>query len=72
MRKITNIGASNFRKLLHQAQKNNLDFNTLLKRYLQERFLYRLSKSAYKDNFILKGGLLLITIDPVLPWILTC
>ena len=63
MRKITNIGASNFRKLLHQAQKNNLDFNTLLKRYLQERFLYRLSKSAYKDHFILKGGLLLITID---------
>lgn len=63
MRKITNIGASNFRKLLHQAQKNNLDFNTLLKRYLQERFLYRLSKSVYKDNFILKGGLLLITID---------
>ena len=63
MRKITNIGASNFRKLLHQAQNNNLDFNTLLKRYLQERFLYRLSKSAYKDNFILKGGLLLITID---------
>ena len=63
MRKITNIGASNFRKLLHQAKKNNLDFNTLLKRYLQERFLYRLSKSAYKDNFILKGGLLLITID---------
>ena len=63
MRKITNIAASNFRKLLHQAQKNNLDFNTLLKRYLQERFLYRLSKSAYKDNFILKGGLLLITID---------
>ena len=63
MRKITNIGASNFRKLLHQAPKNNLDFNTLLKRYLQERFLYRLSKSAYKDHFILKGGLLLITID---------
>ena len=63
MRKITNIGASNFRKLLHQAKENNLDFNTLLKRYLQERFLYRLSKSAYKDNFILKGGLLLITID---------
>lgn len=63
MRKITNIGASNFRKLLHQARENNIDFNTLLKRYLQERFLYRLSKSKYKDNFILKGGLLLITID---------
>lgn len=63
MRQITNFGASNFRKLLHQAKINKLDFNTLLKRYLQERFLYRLSKSAYKDNFILKGGLLLVTID---------
>ncbi|MBO7605149.1 MAG: nucleotidyl transferase AbiEii/AbiGii toxin family protein [Elusimicrobiaceae bacterium] len=63
MQKITNIGASNFRKLLHQARENKIDFNTLLKRYLQERFLYRLSKSTYKDNFILKGGLLLITID---------
>ena len=49
MRKITNIGASNF--------------NPLLKHYLQERFLYRLSKSTYKDNFMLKGGLLLITVD---------
>ncbi len=63
MRQITNFGASNFRKLLYQAKTNNLDFNTLLKRYLQERFLYRLSKSAYKDNFILKGGLLLVTVD---------
>ncbi len=63
MREISNKGASNFRKLLNQARANHIDFNTLLKRYLQERFLYRLSKSAYKDNFILKGGLLLITID---------
>lgn len=63
MRQITNFGASNFRKLLNEARKNNLDFNILLKRYIQERFLYRLSKSAYKDNFILKGGLLLVTID---------
>ena len=63
MRKITNIGVSNFRKLLEQARKNKLNFNPLLKRYLQERFLYRLSKSAYKDNFMLKGGLLLITVD---------
>lgn len=63
MREISNKGASNFRKLLNQARANHIDFNTLLKRYLQERFLYRLSKSAYRDNFILKGGLLLITID---------
>ena len=63
MRQITNFGASNFRKLLNEARKNQLDFNILLKRYIQERFLYRLSKSAYKDNFVLKGGLLLITVD---------
>lgn len=63
MRKITNYGASNFRKLLNAAHKNNLDFNILLKRYIQERFLYRLSKSPYRENFILKGGLLLVTID---------
>lgn len=63
MKKSKNIGASNFRKLLELARKNNMDFNLLLKRYLQERFLYRLSISRYKENFILKGGLLLITID---------
>ncbi|MCR5504367.1 MAG: nucleotidyl transferase AbiEii/AbiGii toxin family protein [Elusimicrobiaceae bacterium] len=62
-RTITNIGASNFRKLLHKAKQSNTEFNALLKRYLQERFLYRLSESKYKNNFILKGGLLLITID---------
>lgn len=63
MKKSKNIGASNFRKLLELARKNNMDFNLLLKRYLQERFLYRLSISRYKENFMLKGGLLLITID---------
>lgn len=31
--------------------------------YCQERILYRLSKSKYKDNFILKGGLSLIALD---------
>ncbi len=62
-RKITNIADSKHRKLLHLAQMEKKDFNALQKRYLQERFLYRLSISKFKQNFILKGGLLLITID---------
>ena len=60
---IKNIALSKHRKLLHIAQTNHQDFNSLHRRYLQERFLYRISQSKYKDNFILKGGLLLITID---------
>lgn len=60
---IKNIALSKHRKLLHIAQTNHQDFNGLQRRYLQERFLYRIAKSKYKDNFILKGGLLLMTID---------
>ena len=60
---IKNIALSKHRKLLHIAQTNHQDFNGLQRRYLQERFLYRVSQSAYKNKFILKGGLLLMTID---------
>lgn len=64
MRKpIKNIAASKHNKLFNIAQINQQDFNALYRRYLQERFLFRVSQSIYKDNFILKGGLLLITID---------
>ena len=62
-RPIKNIADSKHRKLLHIAQTNHQDFNGLQRRYLQERFLYRVSLSAYRNNFILKGGLLLMTID---------
>jgi hypothetical protein len=37
-------------------------FNYILMYYFIERLLYRLSVSAYADNFILKGGLLLYTV----------
>ena len=60
---IKNIAESKHRKLLHISQTNGLNFNNLQRRYLQERFLYRISVSRFRDNFILKGGLLLVVVD---------
>ena len=36
-----------------------MDYNRILLLYGQERLLDRLCRSAYRDRFILKGGLLL-------------
>ena len=41
------------------ATKNNLRAQEVLQMFLFERILERLGKSVYKDNFILKGGLLI-------------
>lgn len=41
------------------AQKNNTEANIILQNYMMERFLERISKSRYRDNFILKGGFLI-------------
>ncbi len=53
-----NIPASIRYKLLSLARANNLDFQMLLTRFVLERFLFRLSKSKYKEKFILKGAML--------------
>lgn len=42
------------------ARTEKIDFDALLLRYFQERFLYRLALSEFCDRFVLKGGLLLI------------
>lgn len=44
------------------AKKNNLLPQEILQMFLFERILERLSVSKYKDNFILKGGLLISSI----------
>lgn len=46
-------------KLLNVSKKENLSFQLIVIRYFQERLLYRLSHSSYKDTFCLKGGVLL-------------
>ena len=40
------------------AAKNNADARLLMRIYMMDRFLERLSKSEYKDNFVIKGGIL--------------
>ena len=61
---IKNYGKSNRDKLLNLAkQTEGTDYNLILLRFVQERFLYRLSLSAYRENFFLKGGALLFAHD---------
>lgn len=41
------------------ARQQNEDFNFTLMRYANERFLYRLSQSEHRRDFVLKGAMLL-------------
>ncbi len=43
-------------KLKNISKEKGVDFNTLLRLYMYERFIERLYVSKYRDNFILKGG----------------
>ena len=40
------------------AKQNNADARTLMRIYMMERFLERLAQSEYRNNFIIKGGIL--------------
>lgn len=46
-------------KIKTKAHENNLAPQDIMQMYFFERLLYRISISRYKNNFILKGGLLL-------------
>lgn len=60
---ITNITASIKAKLINYAKQNNKTVDFVYLQYCQERLLYRLSQSQYKNNFILKGGLSLLALE---------
>lgn len=49
-------------KLKNISKDKDVDFNTLLRLYMYDRFIERLSVSKHKDNFILKGGFYLSTL----------
>ena len=49
-------------KLKNIAKKKNIDFNTIFRLYMYDRFIERLSISKYKDCFIIKGGFYLSTL----------
>ena len=54
-----NYGRSIRTKLLNVAQKEDVFYQTILTRYFQERLLYRISQTHFRDNFYLKGGALM-------------
>lgn len=45
-------------RIKNVAKQNNADARTLMRIYMMERFLERLAQSEYRDNFIIKGGIL--------------
>lgn len=47
-------------RLLNLARDRGEDYNHILIRYGLERVLYRLSKSKYRDHFVLKGATLFV------------
>ncbi len=59
-RETKNIAVSIRNRLLNISNKNNRDYNAILRQYFQERFLYRISISAFRSQFILKGAFLLM------------
>ena len=52
------IGASVRARLLRLARERGEDFQLVLMRYTNERFLYRLSISSHANQFVLKGAAL--------------
>jgi len=47
---IKNKGKSIRNRLLNISKEASYDYNLMLTRYVQERMLYRLSQSKYKDQ----------------------
>lgn len=56
---IKNYGKSIRSKLLNISKKEDVFHQTILTRFFQERLLYRMSQTRYRDNFYLKGGALM-------------
>lgn len=55
-----NLATSVRQKLQNFSKQQKDDFQSVLTRYALERFLYRLSRSPYQNQFILKGALLFL------------
>lgn len=58
-KEIRNIGASVRARLQNLSRETGQNFELILTRYALERLLYRLSRSAYAERFVLKGAMLL-------------
>jgi hypothetical protein len=56
----TNLTASIHRRLLDGARERGEDFQLTILRYGAERLLYRIGRSAYARDFVLKGAMLFL------------
>ena len=54
-----NLAASVKQRLLNLSRAEGRLFDVVLVRFALERLIYRLSTSAHRDRFILKGGMLI-------------
>jgi predicted nucleotidyltransferase component of viral defense system len=55
------IGASVRSRLLKLARERRQPFDLVITRYALERLLYRLSQSPHREQFVLKGAMLITT-----------
>ena len=53
------VGMSFKAKMNNLAKKLGLRPQTVIQNFVFERFLERLAKSAYRENFVVKGGVLI-------------
>lgn len=49
-------------KVRNIAKEKKISAQAVLQNYLMRRFLFRLSKTEYKDKFVVKGGMLISSI----------
>ncbi|MEA5114479.1 MAG: nucleotidyl transferase AbiEii/AbiGii toxin family protein [Geobacteraceae bacterium] len=63
---VKNIAAFVRARLLNVAKMSSRDFDAVLLPYIQERFLYRLSISPYRQQLILKGALMFLAYEMTL------
>lgn len=59
----TQTAASVYRALQRRARREGRGTQELLELYIHERFLRRLAGSRYKEQLVLKGGMLLAALD---------
>ncbi len=59
---MTNTAQAVKDKLKNILIEKDIEFNSAMRFYMYDRFIERLAKSEYKDNFILKGGFCISTL----------
>jgi hypothetical protein len=58
---VKNLPASVLQRLKNKAKDRSQPFQEILTYYGIERFLYRLAVSEYRQRFVLKGALVMLT-----------